>query len=384
MQIYHEVGNKTGEISALNNLGEVLTWQKDFAAAANMFQRSLALARELGQPHVTAIVLNNLGETEKQEGDFAHAKEHLQEALTQGRHYGDKNLIAWSLMNLADMAAAEGDFAAAKKMDQEVLAIFHRIGVKMNIGGGLQKLADVELSSGDLAAAKKHYSEALQIFTQVGQPLAASYVSCALGDILFAAADLGGARKKYEEALTIRQKLHGNPRYIFDNRAKLARLSLQEGQASDAETAIRQAVREYSVGPEPDAQVEADTVLVRSLLSQKKLAEAQQVIASDRQLMAQSEDRCNRIRVAICDAQVKAASGNQVEASRLLEAALDEARKGGFVELQLEARLAAGETEVKTGNAAAGRAQLESLERDARAKGFLLIARKAQAARMQR
>jgi hypothetical protein len=40
--------------------------------------------------------------------------------------------------------------------------------------------------------------------------------------------------------------------------------------------------------------------------------------------------------------------------------------------------------EVKSGRAAAGRARLQALEKDATAKGFLLIARKAAAALRQK
>ena len=48
---------------------------------------------------------------------------------------------------------------------------------------------------------------------------------------------------------------------------------------------------------------------------------------------------------------------------------------------QFEARLALGELEKKSGHIGAAQAQLASLEKAARAKGFGLIARKAAAAR---
>ena len=47
---------------------------------------------------------------------------------------------------------------------------------------------------------------------------------------------------------------------------------------------------------------------------------------------------------------------------------------------QLEADLALGETEMKAGAKDAGRVRLLALEKDATAKGFLLIARKAHTA----
>jgi len=57
-----------------------------------------------------------------------------------------------------------------------------------------------------------------------------------------------------------------------------------------------------------------------------------------------------------------------------------EAMKSGFADYQLEARLALGEIEMQSGNPSAGRSRLDALEKDARVRGFLLIARKAAAA----
>jgi len=47
---------------------------------------------------------------------------------------------------------------------------------------------------------------------------------------------------------------------------------------------------------------------------------------------------------------------------------------------QLDARLALGEIEMKSGQTASGRVHLQALEREAHAKGFELIARKSAAA----
>jgi len=51
------------------------------------------------------------------------------------------------------------------------------------------------------------------------------------------------------------------------------------------------------------------------------------------------------------------------------------------VDYQLEARLAFGKIEIRFGNPSTGSRELERLENDARAKGFILIANKAAAAR---
>lgn len=72
-----------------------------------------------------------------------------------------------------------------------------------------------------------------------------------------------------------------------------------------------------------------------------------------------------------------AALGRAAEARKSLANVLAEAMKHGFVGLQFEARLALGEIEMKSGETVAGRAHLKQLQKEATAKGFTLIARKA-------
>ncbi len=68
------------------------------------------------------------------------------------------------------------------------------------------------------------------------------------------------------------------------------------------------------------------------------------------------------------------------ETAKNLQITLAESTKLGFVPYQFEARLALGEMEMRFGKTPAGRARLRALEKDATAKGFFLIARKAHAA----
>jgi hypothetical protein len=51
--------------------------------------------------------------------------------------------------------------------------------------------------------------------------------------------------------------------------------------------------------------------------------------------------------------------------------------RSGYVGYQLECRLALEEIELTSGKSAASRARLERLQKDAKEKGFDLIARKA-------
>jgi len=86
------------------------------------------------------------------------------------------------------------------------------------------------------------------------------------------------------------------------------------------------------------------------------------------------------IDVGIAAGRIHAASGRAAEASKGLAGTLAEATRLDCGRCVLEARLALGELEMKEGKKAAAREHLATLEKDATAKGFLLIARKANAA----
>jgi hypothetical protein len=112
---------------------------------------------------------------------------------------------------------------------------------------------------------------------------------------------------------------------------------------------------------------------------QKKFAEAEREAARAAALQPKIEFRHTRIGTATTLARVNGALGKRAEAMKSLESLLVEATQIGLVPYQFDIRLALGEMEIQNGEAAKGRARLAELRRDATAKGFRLLARKAAA-----
>ena len=86
---------------------------------------------------------------------------------------------------------------------------------------------------------------------------------------------------------------------------------------------------------------------------------------------------------AITAARVRSASGSALEsseASRCLGSVIQEAVTAGLVGLTFEARLALGAIRPNPADRVSGRAELESLEKEAASRRFFLLARKAAAA----
>jgi hypothetical protein len=168
--------------------------------------------------------------------------------------------------------------------------------------------------------------------------------------------------------------------------ASLAALSLDEGRPEAAEALARQAADEFGKLKADENVAVTYSVLARSLLEQGKISEAQKVIQSAQELSARSGVIPVHFEVDIAGARGRAAAARQngtAAAKRTLDAVLAKATRHGYLGYEFQSRLALGEIEMKSGQIAVGRARLQTLERDAKAKGFLLIARRAAAITVQ-
>lgn len=108
--------------------------------------------------------------------------------------------------------------------------------------------------------------------------------------------------------------------------------------------------------------------------------EAAGAVAEAKSLLSHDDEPLDMPAVAIADASVAAAGSSPALEAALakVKEVLEQARAHGAMEDELNLRLALGELERR--DTAPGRKQLNALANDARARGFLLIARRAEAA----
>lgn len=215
--------------TALGHAGAFARLCEDFAAARTLFEASLALKRDLGEPASTAATLGNLGNLLRLLGDFDGAERHLEEALALYRAVGDGAREANTLNNLGAVAEVRGDAAAAESRYREGLeaalaageelvaalalgnlgaaalargdveearsrhgeagAVFERLGYRVGMAVNAQQLADVALFTGDLAAAREGYARAMARFFELGDARGVAEVAGSLVDVAVAAQD---------------------------------------------------------------------------------------------------------------------------------------------------------------------------------------------------
>jgi tetratricopeptide (TPR) repeat protein len=378
-KIYSAAGNQFGLAHATSGLAIAAYHRGDLKESEALYEQALGTYQKVGSERDAATALANIAMDLYEEGNLARAKEMYQSALMVDREIGNRQGAASMQNSIANVLSDEGDHIGARKAYGEALTGFHEIGDKFDEAMTLGNLGTLLADEGNLREAKAKLEEALEIKRSLNNKHSEAYTDSNLGDLLLAEGDLPGARKLQEEALAIRTEL-GEKSTANENRFGLAQINLEEGKAADALTAAHQVADGFHADHRQDKEATAYDLAARCELALGKTSEAAVEMQKAEELSAKTDDKIIATALAITRSRILTATGDYPAARKKLDAALAAATKSGLMQEQLEARLALGELELKSGKVPAGRARLAALERDAAANSFLLIARKAHAA----
>jgi tetratricopeptide (TPR) repeat protein/tRNA A-37 threonylcarbamoyl transferase component Bud32 len=366
---------RISECSSLRYLGK----PKEAIATCEEAEKIFDSAGDGGN---AARALNNIAVVMMEQGDAAGARKTYEESLATTKKIGDKKSQAMVLNNLAGVLRDQLDLPGSRKMLAEAMADFQEIGDKRGVVGTLENTGIILVDEGKLDEARKKQEQALATAQEMGNKSLTAYALYLLGEVYAHQGSLAAARKSDEHSLQIRKEL-GEPRTIGETQLSLAELAIEEKQFASAESTAREAAQQLEKLSNVDDAAVAYYVLARALVAQGKLADAHAAIDKASALTQKGGDTNVRLRVAIEAALIGASSGAPADVSegkKSIQSALADATKQNLTGIQLEARLAQGEVEMKSGDRTNGRAHLAALKKDATAKGFLLIARKAAAA----
>jgi len=346
-----------------------------------LLEDARAIYEAVGDRYQASLTNAEIAQTYYTLDNFVAAKRSFQEAVVVAHEIGSYELLTGSLNGLGNILRSEGDLVAAGTAYKESLDTARELNPEMwkDRIVSLDHLAEIEFAQGNLSGAMQLWGQLLALSQQADGQEGSGRALTGMGDILFAKADLPKARQRYTEGLRMWTQM-GFRYKIAKGQLLLASLSIEEGHPAEVEGTVRQARQELQSEKNEDGQILATTVLVRALLAQGKFPEAQKELDDSAAIAAHLQYRATALDYTIADAQTRAALRKAADAKRELESTLEQTRKYGFVPEQFDARLALGEIQMKSGEGAAGRAILAALEKEAKAKGFLLIAHKAASA----
>jgi eukaryotic-like serine/threonine-protein kinase len=327
-----------------------------------------------------SLMRTDLAAIDYQRGDMREAEKLFRQALAGFKEVGNLSGAATVMSNVAAVRLSLGDLPEAKKLLEDSIPDYRAVEDKEGIALTLNNLGDLSRQSGSLKDAETFYEQATATAKEIEDKNALAFILNGQGDVLLDRGDLAGARKAYEESLKLRSQA-GEALMAAETETALAQVAVEEGHATEAETAARKLRQQFQQEKASNDDLMAGDVLIRALLSEGKTGDAEREFEGEQNLAAKSQNQFARLQCALTGARVRLSSLHPGESRSLLMQIDREARKLGFSGLALEGQLLAAELADKTGNHAAAQDQLVSVENRARAGGFGLIARRASADR---
>ena len=157
-----------GKVKALWAAGWLTTHYNDYGAAQKLAQEGLALAREIGDGRLIALLLQNVADCLRAAGEYDRALLLLEESLRLFSEMDNRDEIAWVLYHRADTIASRGERAAALEIFQQSLAVFRPIGDQWGVASILRRVGTLALEDGNDALATEAAVERLGIFRMIG------------------------------------------------------------------------------------------------------------------------------------------------------------------------------------------------------------------------
>ena len=230
---------------AAHALGWMLTEQGEPDAARPLFERSLAIWRELGDRRQQAVLLNCLGGTHAGLGHLDTARALFEQTAALAREIGSPDRLAVALGNLGAVETLADNLERAEHVLQEALTINSKQGNAFGVVLGQQSLTLVSLRAGRLREASERLSATFDYVVHSGNINAlvtsielSACIAAELGDGMRAARLVGAAETiRHEAGMPIWQPdLAILERFVAPARAATAR------QAWDAELAAGRAL----------------------------------------------------------------------------------------------------------------------------------------------
>ena len=268
LEIYEELGNKSGIATALANIGSIYDYQSDYPKALEYILRSLEIYEELGDKKGIADALSNIGIIYDNQSDYPKALKYYMRSLEIREELEDKRGIATSLNNIGLIYMNQSDYSKALEYLLRSLEIKEEIGDKSGIASAVGNIGflyftlsqdSVSINPSELNEfvsinnavnlnnAINYLIEAIQVYEEIGEVNFRSGILKNLAD----AYELKGDFKKALEATNLHHKLKDS---VFN----------QEKTKEIANLTAQRELIEADRQAEKEAQIQAEKISRRN------------------------------------------------------------------------------------------------------------------------
>jgi DNA-binding winged helix-turn-helix (wHTH) protein/tetratricopeptide (TPR) repeat protein len=386
-QIYVIAGDRSGEADAIRRLGDIVS-SMNVQTAIGYYRQALAIEKDIGDIGGQAVMITMLGTEYSSQGDHTTAADLYKQAITIFQQLDDTLNVTGLMIDVGSELSAQGKLDSAREMYQSAFDSAARIGNKYIEALAKYNLGALQQLEGDLDGAQDSYQQAQSRLQEVGNKEYDIGLNKSLGEIAMAKGDLARARALYEHAVSL-QPTTGQKMSAMESQLNLYALSLEEGKSpAQLEPSLRRVVNGFRSGNEiggnnaANNQAMSVALLARCLASEGQSAAALETAEEATKIALKAEPNV-RLSIAIIAARIRfdtKPQGDERRALQGLQETIVEAHKFGYVVIELEARLALGELELKAGDTSRGHAHLLAVEKEASSRGLHYLATRSRAA----
>ena len=199
------------QAGVLQNIGNTMYYQKNFAGALRAFEQRLSLERTAGNDEGIANALLGVATAHYSQFEYADALVSYREALAIHERRNDTPAIAMTLVSTGNVQFVEGDFAGAIADYRRSRALFLKALDKRGEARALEGLGRSFAAQGDFAAAFEAYSLVLEEGRNENDHATQGTALSSIGQVHFRLGNLDTARELFDQSRTHFESLSDLP-----------------------------------------------------------------------------------------------------------------------------------------------------------------------------
>jgi tetratricopeptide (TPR) repeat protein len=329
VEIFRKLGDRTAIAHALDEVGVYQYMLSNNDTAERLYDESLVMGDELGDPKVAAAVLHSVAVLAHCRGDFAAAREALLESLSRLRAIPAHDTEPFFRVHTVGLfVAAEGPGGAPRMYYEETVQTFRRVNATRARGYALAGLGITARAQGLAGPARERLLESLAHFRETRDPMGTAFVLNCLGNQAGGLGECELGREWLEEALALRREL-GDRRAVAMTLRNLGALAVRAGEVDRGTSLIREALALFEETDDVPGQMGMRLTLGTIAADAGDHDQARELLTASLELAeGQILLRCagwTRLLLA----EIAIAEGDRDGAARLVGAALDRLRPLG-------------------------------------------------------
>ena len=372
--IFSVFGDRVNAAVALN---DVATWLADrgrYAEAKEQYERVIEINRKAGAQKDLAGANVNMAALLVRMGRPQDAQDYIDSALQVSRSVHDEEDEAEAHILRGEVLSTAGRGAEAEEEYRKALDLAHQVGNTGVEATALSNLAQSQ-SETDSASALLAYEKVLKIRRANADPTAVATCLLNMGDVQYRRGDLDAAEASYREAAQISAE-QKDKLGVAVGSISLAQVNLERPRLPEAEQEAQDALEKLRGVPNTDLESAADSILLRVLVAEGKLGDAEAYADRIRKTPSQDPDTNFEGRMSL--AEYLAATGHVADAVQEIRTLPAEAKQHGSNFADLEAELLLLKLGAENHTPSATHAQvLASIRKRAERAGFKLLTSRA-------